>query len=412
MAQVEFCYNGISTIIQCKLKEKMKDVFQKFKVKAQIGNKNLFYSYDGKVGINEESTFEKIANTDDKKRKKMNVIVFENEIQKEKKNMIKSKNIICPECKENIKMDIIDYKVNLFECKNGHKIENILLDEFEETQKIDLYNIICDICKKNNKSTSYNNIFYKCLTCNNNICPLCKSNHNNEHKIINYDDKYYICDRHNENYISYCEQCKINLCTLCEGHKNHKRIFYSDELPKKEILISEKNKFKDTINLINKNIKILINILNEVMNKINIYYKINEDIINNYDDNNKNRNYETIYYLNKFFYNTYITEINEIIGYSSIKDKINNIFNIYKKMNIDEINIKYKIEEKDKAIRLFDTDFVKNNKNNCKLIINGKEKELKEMYNFGLFNAKKDFLEIKLKGITDITDMKRNNRYN
>ena len=43
MAQVDFCYNGISTIIQCKLKEKMKDVCQKFKVKAQIGNKNLFY---------------------------------------------------------------------------------------------------------------------------------------------------------------------------------------------------------------------------------------------------------------------------------------------------------------------------------------------------------------------------------
>ena len=301
-------------------------------------------------------------------------------------------------------MDIIDYKVNLFDCKNGHKIENILLDEFEETQKIDLNNIICDICKKNNKSTSYNNIFYKCLTCNNNICPLCKSNHNNEHKIINYDDKYYICDRHNENYISYCEQCKINLCTLCEGHKNHKRIFFSDELPKKGILISKKNE-KDTINLINKNIKILINILNEVMNKINIYYKINEDIINNYDDNNKNRNYETIYYLNKFNCNTYITEINEIIRYSSIKDKINNIFNIYKKMNIDEINIKYKIEEKDKAIKLFGSSFVENNKKNCKLIINGKEKELKEMYNFGLFNTKKDFLEIKLKGITDITDM-------
>ena len=33
--------------------------------------------------------------------------------------------------------------------------------------------------------------------------------------------------------------------------------------------------------------------LNEVMNKMNIYYKINENIINNYDDNNKNRNYET-----------------------------------------------------------------------------------------------------------------------
>ena len=405
MAQIEFCYNGISTIIQCNLNEKMKDVCQKFKDKAQIGNKNIFYSYDGKVGINEQSTFVKIANSEDKKRKKMNIIVFENEIPKEKESMIKSKNIICPECKENIKMDIIDYKIYLFDCKNGHKIENILLDEFEETQKIDLNNIVCGVCKKNNKSISYNNIFYKCITCNNNICPLCKTNHNKEHKIINYDDKYYICDRHNENFISYCEQCKINLCTLCEGHKNHNRIFYSDELPKKEQLINEKNKLKDTINLINNDIKIMINILNEVMNKINIYYKINEDIINNYDDNNKNRNYETIYNLNHFKYNIYIRELNEIISYSSIKDKIKNIFNIYNKMNIDEINIIYKIEEKDKAIKLFDKNFVENNKNNCKLIINGKEKELKEMYNFGLFNTKKDLLEIKLKGITNITNL-------
>ena len=49
------------------------------------------------------------------------------------KDIIKSKNIICPECKENIKMDIIDYKINIYECKNGHKKENILLNEFEET---------------------------------------------------------------------------------------------------------------------------------------------------------------------------------------------------------------------------------------------------------------------------------------
>ena len=73
----------------------------------------------------------------------------------------------------------------MYECKNGHKMENILLNEFEETQNIDLSHIKCDICKKNNKSISYNNIFYKCLTCNNNICPLCKSNHDKEHKIIN-----------------------------------------------------------------------------------------------------------------------------------------------------------------------------------------------------------------------------------
>ena len=148
--------------------------------------------------------------------------------------------------------------------------------------------IICDICKKNNKSISYNNIFYICNTCNINICLLCKSNHDQSHKLINYDDKYYICKKHNEAYISYCETCKQNLCTLCDKHKEHKRIFFSDILPKKDVLIKKINRVKEYIDAINKDIEIIINILNEVKSKMNIYYEINEDIVNNYD--NKYRN--------------------------------------------------------------------------------------------------------------------------
>ena len=99
MAQVEFSYNGENTIIQCNLNEKMKDICQRFKEKAQVGNKIIFYSYDGKVGIKEESTFEESANTEDKRRKKMNVIVIESEIPVPKVDIIKSKNIICPQYK-------------------------------------------------------------------------------------------------------------------------------------------------------------------------------------------------------------------------------------------------------------------------------------------------------------------------
>ena len=397
MAQVEFSFKGVSTIIQCNLDEKMKDIFQKFIDKTQIINKNIFYSYDGKTEINKELTFEEVASPEDKTKNKMNIIVLENKLESdlEKKVIIKSKNIICPECKENIKMEIKNFKINLYECQNGHKMENILLNEFEYLQNKDLNSRKCDICNKIN-----NDNFYKCLTCNNNICPLCTSNHCKNHKIINYDDKYYLCKKHNEKYITYCDNCKINLCALCEPHKSHNKITYSDVLPNKEELFEKKKELKDKIYLINNDIKVLINILNSVMNNINIYYKINEDIIDNYN-NNENLNYETIYYLNQFKADdSILNELNKIIECNNIKDKFNNIFNIYTKMNIDEINIIYKVTNKE--VKLFNESFKKKNKNNCKLIINEKEQELKEKYNFGLFSSKKDTLKIKLKGITNI----------
>ena len=68
------------------------------------------------------------------------------------KSIIKSKYIICPQCEENIKYKINDYKIYLYECKNGHRMNNILLNEFEKTQIIDISKIKCKECKENNKS--------------------------------------------------------------------------------------------------------------------------------------------------------------------------------------------------------------------------------------------------------------------
>ena len=329
MAEIEFIYNGTKTIIQCNLSEKIKDISKRFKDKINLTNKNINYTYNGNLVLNEELKFEDIVNNEDKIRKKMSFIVFDNLIETKDKDIIKSKEIICPECKENIRMNINEYKIDLFKCKNGHNIKDILLNEFEETQNIDLTDIICNICKNNNKNISYNNIFYKCLTCNTNICPLCKPNHNQNHIIINYDEKDYICNEHNEKYSSYCEDCNKNICALCDGHKNHNKVLFSDNILNKEELIKKKDKLKSIINDFNCEIRILINILNEVSNKINIYYKIYEDIINNYD--NKNRNYEIIYNINQIQNNNIIDELNKIIESNNILEKYNNIFNIYKK---------------------------------------------------------------------------------
>ena len=401
MAEIEFIYNGTKTIIQCNLSEKIKDISKRFKDKINLTNKNINYTYNGNLVLNEELKFEDIVNNEDKIRKKMSFIVFDNLIETKDKDIIKSNEIICPECKENIRMNINEYKINLLKCKNGHNKENILLDEFEETQNINLTDIICNICKNNNKSISYDNIFYKCLTCNINICPLCKSSHDKNHIIINYDEKYYICNEHNEKYMLYCEDCNKNLCTLCDGHKEHKRIFFVDILPKKEDLIKKKQLLKSTIDDFNSEIKVLISRFNEVTNKINIYYKIIEDMINNYD--NKNRNYEIIYNLNQIQNNNINEELKKIIRCNNIIEKYNNILNIYKKMNHDEINLIYNIKGL-KELYLFGANFVSKNKNNLKLIIDGKEQDIIYKYNIEN-NNNKDILEIKLKGITNVTYM-------
>ena len=99
-----------------------------------------------------------MSNSFDKARKKMSILVIDNtnmnnidDIQ----SKIKSKKIICSECNESIKMNIKNYKINLFECKNNHRNNNIPLNKFEKTQMINLSKIKCGICKEKNK---YNKI--------------------------------------------------------------------------------------------------------------------------------------------------------------------------------------------------------------------------------------------------------------
>ena len=93
-----------------------------------------------------------MINSEDKKRNKKNILLFKNEIEKEEKDIIKSKDIICPECDESIKFQIIEYKQNYYNEKNEHIIDNILLNEFEKTQNINNKEIKYEISNNNNKS--------------------------------------------------------------------------------------------------------------------------------------------------------------------------------------------------------------------------------------------------------------------
>ena len=105
---------------------------------------DLFFLYDGKT-LDNEKTFQEEANKMDKIRKIMNVIV--NDMEQKTLTLRKSKYAICPECNECICILISDNKISLYECRNGNKKDNILFNEFENTQCINLLKIVCDKCK-------------------------------------------------------------------------------------------------------------------------------------------------------------------------------------------------------------------------------------------------------------------------
>ena len=265
MAQVEFQYNGINTIIQCKEDQTMYEICNIYISKSNINENNIHYVYNGKGGkqFDKNLTFNQIANSYDKTRKKMDILVIDNNTKDKDDNaLIRSKNIICPDCGEVIKIkNIENYKIDLYECKNNHTMNKIPLDEFEKTQMINLKNIVCNICKEKNKYNTYNNEFYKCNECNINICPLCKLKHDKKHNIINYDKINYICNKHNEIFTHYCIICKKNICSLCEKeHKDHDKQSIGNMIFDKEDLLIKLDELKKSINIFNENINKIIEV--------------------------------------------------------------------------------------------------------------------------------------------------------
>ena len=125
MAEAIFNYEGINTTIQCEINEKMKDIINKFLIKIKNKENNLYYLYNG-TKINNELTFIKQANGIDKERKKMNIIVTKKVEDINKINEIISKDVICPECKENILINYDNFHINFHDCKNNHNINKTL----------------------------------------------------------------------------------------------------------------------------------------------------------------------------------------------------------------------------------------------------------------------------------------------
>ena len=69
MVKIKFNYNGIYTIIKCKLNDKMKDIINKYIYETGINNKNKLFIYNGNK-IKEKLKLIQQINDYDKNKKK------------------------------------------------------------------------------------------------------------------------------------------------------------------------------------------------------------------------------------------------------------------------------------------------------------------------------------------------------
>ena len=332
--KVEFFYDGQKIDIMCSEKEKMKNVVEKFCIKVRVDKNSIYCLYAGKI-LDENITLETLIKTKSK-NEKIAILVYPKDKQDEEptKKIVKASHIICPECQDIASIKINKYKISI-NCINNHNKNNILLKDFENSQKIDESKIICNECKQNNKSNSFNKEFFMCLICMKNLCPLCRSSHNKNHNIIRYDQKNYICFEHGENYSSYCKTCKKNLCLACEvDHSEHDTISLGKLFPNKKELNKKMSELKENINKLKEEIKKLIDILNAFMENMDIYFNINNDINNSF--NIKAINYQILNNIKEINNNIEINDdINRIINASTC-DKFKHIFNIYTSINSKE----------------------------------------------------------------------------
>lgn len=339
---VEFDYYGKTIQIPCKDEEEMKEIFYRYSVKAGKNIKDLFFLHNGERIKDENLKLANIIKNTNRNNGKIIILVKKANENDNPINKLKSKEIICPECKEISLINIKNYRINLFGCKDMHIKNNISFNEYKNTQ--DISHIECHCSNK--IVNMYNHTWYICNTCGINLCPICRSKHDVTHYIINYEDKYYFCNKHKEKFTEFCEICNKNLCPVCvyehELHNNSNNIKLLDIIQDKDELQIDLSNLEGKLKLFLNKIEEIIRKLNDVKNNFENYIEIYKDIIKNFDESK--RNYYMLKNINKFKeYNEHIIDDINKMEYLKDNDKLIMIMDIYGQMNN---NIEHKINHK------------------------------------------------------------------
>ena len=107
MSEIIFIYKGYEIPIKCTKDEKLKTILERLSNKINVPKKDIYGLHNGKI-LDEEIKEDEISK--DENNKKV-ILIYEYNNNTIINNIIKSNEIICPECKENclIKIKIIKY---------------------------------------------------------------------------------------------------------------------------------------------------------------------------------------------------------------------------------------------------------------------------------------------------------------
>ena len=348
---VKINYLNKITEIECEPEEKMGDICDKFTIIKYLYKNSVDLWYNKRI-ILKNLEIQDYLNFGDKKKNEIEIYATP-----KNSNLIKmSDHIFCPICGESAIVKIKNYKISICECKNDHSINDLNINEFKNTQLINESLIICGKCKDKNKENTYNNIFYVCNTCNLDLCPFCRNDHNKNHRICEYRNRDFICGEHDMTYVSYCKKCKKNLCFSCEEAHNKRDYIKFSNLFNNQNIKNKFNDFKYFIDKSKEDIKEIFDTMNKVIEKCEIFYKMYKKFY--YDLQKKEANYYILKTLNEFFKNDVSLNLNNFVKSKNYNLKTNLIFQMYNGMYNNELkideqqseDIKKLINEKNKII--------------------------------------------------------------
>ena len=400
MSLIRFKYLGNDVFLKTS-KNFSYEILKEFSEKINVNIDDLFFLYKGKYLSTKEKDKQNIS-----KIFKNNGMISAFNI-KNIKIKKESNFILCPVCKNFAIISNNENKINIDSCRKNHNYKHLTIEQFINSQYNNKPILKCNKCKNN---MNLNKKDYYVCACEKIFCSECINEHINKtnHKMINYKESFYKCAKHSNIFISYCNTCKLNLCIICENEHNalsHKiTLFKKIQLNQKKLneINENLNEFKENIKQYEIELKTMKELFEKIMlealKNLQNYKKLYNQLRFTYNNINNYESYQNMNYLN---IKKLQENLNTFLNYS-IGNKFKYLIDSYKFLENQLILVIHNKEKKDK-IKIFSEEFVKNNKDNCYILINNTISEFNEFY---LDKEKKERKMLKINLIKDKLNIK------